>query len=77
MDSMKIIERSRDSNKKVADKKENVLFNLMSRKMSPNAKTELNVDLANLSIDLNMPVNQLVSPHMQNFFEKWFLDFKI
>jgi hypothetical protein len=69
---MKIIERSRDSNKKVADKKENVLFNLMSRKMSPNAKTELNVDLANLSIDLNMPVNQLVSSHMQKILKSGF-----
>ena len=77
MDTIKIIERTKDSNKKVEDKKENLLMNVMSRKMTPSAKTELNVDLANLSIDLNIPVNQIVSPHMQKLFEKWFQDFKI
>jgi hypothetical protein len=49
----------------------------MNRKMSEKDKLKLNQDLANLSIDLNMPVNQIISQPMQKLFGQWFQDFKI
>ena len=62
MDSIKRAGRLKDSNKEKEGKKQIFVSNMMSRKMTDKDKLKLNKDLAGLSIDLNIPVNQIISP---------------
>lgn len=67
--------RINDNYNKKSQKKK--VENMMTRRMNNTSSLELNIDIANLSIDLNLPVNQIISLPFQTFLTKWFLDFKL
>jgi hypothetical protein len=65
------------ANDKQRGEEVNKITNMMSRKLDNNQKLELNMDIAYLSIDMNITINQITSPTFNLFFSKWFFDFKI